>query len=136
MKLIRKTLSIVLLAAFLSSTLGIQVYKHYCGNLLADISFFHKSSCCEAEQGESCPLKKEVNSCEDEFQFIQLDTELTNHSVQSIRFEQLAVVQTLFNFTFNLNLSTEVLDVETYKQPPERSKTPLYKRFNRLTLYG
>jgi hypothetical protein len=136
-KLLRSTIAISLLFAFLSSTVGIQLYKHYCGDYLAAVSLFHKSSCGEVEsEEESCKMQKEKSCCEDEFHYLQLDTELANHIYQGLSFEQIAIAKTLFNDTFDLSLFIEGLEIEIHKDPPERHKLPLYKRLNRLTYYG
>lgn len=136
MKLIRNIFSITLLLAFLSNTIGIQVYKHYCGDYLAAISLFHESSCGDQEEEESCKMQSEKNCCEDDFQFFKVDTDLANQSTQKLSQEKQFLNAVLAYHLFKLELSSDEFVVFNYEPPPEQHKVPIYKRLMRLTYYG
>lgn len=84
--------------------MGIQVYKHYCGEYLAAISVFHKSSCGDtSNEAESCAMQSEKSCCEDEMHFVQLDTDLAFQAVQTLN---------IIQYTLDLPASTHELNVE------------------------
>lgn len=136
MLIFRKILVFSLLLAFLSSTIGIQVYKHYCGDYLAAISLFHESSCGDQEEEESCKMQSEKNCCEDDFQLFQVDTDLASQSTQKLSKEKQFLIAVLAVQLFKLDLSSDEFIVFNYEPPPEQHKVPIYKRLMRLTYYG
>ena len=136
MKKLQSILSLVLLLGFLSSTTGINVYKHYCGDFLAEISFFVKSNPCADENGEeSCSASKETDFCEDESEFYQLDTQLIKESYGYQKIEltpfQLELVSELFIVAESASVETEI-----YVPPPLINKEPLYQKNQQLVFYG
>lgn len=136
MIILRKIFALVFLLTFLSSTAGIQVYKHYCGDYLAAISLFHESSCGDQEEEESCKMQSEKSCCEDEFQFLQIDTDLLSQSTQKLSQEKQLLIAVLAVHVFKLEQLNDDLIVSNYEPPPERQKIPIYKRLMRLTYYG
>ena len=136
MKKLQSLLSLILLLGFLSSTTGINVCKHYCGDFLAEISFFVKSNPCADENGEeSCSADKGMDCCEDESEFYQLDTQLIKETYwyQKIQLTpvQLELIRSFFTITEINTVGTEL-----YVPPPLINKEPFYQKFQQLVFYG
>ncbi|MFT6165902.1 MAG: hypothetical protein ACJAV5_000759 [Vicingaceae bacterium] len=136
MKKLQSFLSLLLLFGFLSSTTGINVYKHYCGDFLAEISFFVKSNPCADESGEdTCSVGKEMDCCEDESEFYQLDTQLIK---QSSTYEGLELSPSqihLFHSVLTIPKQREI-EISLYEPPPLLYNNHLYQEFHQLIFYG
>lgn len=136
MKKIRSVLSLLLLFGFLSSTTGINVYKHYCGDLLEGVSFFVKSNPCADEGGEdACSAGKEMDCCEDETDFYQLDTQLIKqtNSLDDLFLEPVEIQ--LINYTFSIYEGESDFELNS-ELPPPKYNSPLYKEFQQFVFYG
>ena len=121
---------------FLSSTTGINVYKHYCGEFLAEVSFFVKSNPCADESGEdTCSASKEMDCCEDETEFYQLDTQLIKQSNAYEGLELGPIQVQLIQSTLTVLEESETL-ISLYEPPPPRYNNPLYQQFQQLIFYG
>ena len=121
---------------FLSSTTGINVYKHYCGDFLAEISFFVKSNPCADESGEdTCSAGKEMDCCEDESEFYQLDTQLIK---QTSTYEDLELRPIQVQLVHSVLTVPKQRDIEIslYEPPPLIYNNPLYQEFQQLIFYG
>jgi len=126
----------VLLLGFLSSTTGINVYKHYCGDFLAEISFFVKSNPCADENGEeSCSADKGMDCCEDESEFYQLDTQLIK---QTNTYEDLVLtpIQVQLVHPAVTIPKEEKIEISLYEPPPLKYDNLLYNQFQQLVFYG
>jgi len=135
-KKLQSLLSLLLLFGFLSSTTGINVYKHYCGDFLAEVSFFVKSDPCADEGGEdACSAGKEMDCCEDQTEFYQLDTQLIKQSNKQEGIGLISVEIQLKNSIFSDLMVIEGED-EPDELPPPKYRNPLYKQFQRLLFYG
>ena len=138
MNRIRQLFSFVVLLSFLSSVLGVQVYKHYCGGFLAEVSLYFQSNPCADESGEeSCSKGKKESCCDDEFQYLQLDVDLHKTNIERLNFDQLAF-KSIHPLVSNLFFKVEFNNEEKieFEEPPERNLAPLYRLFHRYTLYG
>ena len=136
MERLKSLISLLLLFGFLSSVTGINVYKHYCGDFLADISFFIKSNPCADENGEdSCSVGKDVSCCEDETEFYQLDTELFKQQSSTEKYE-MQPVEVELRYVLAV---TQELEKKTHQEldpPPPKYQNPLYQQFQQLIFYG
>ncbi len=137
MKLLKGILSIGLLTAFLSSVLGVQVYKHYCGSFLAEVSVFIQSNPCADENGEeSCSKMAESSCCDDEVQLMQLDVDFQKTNSQRIQFNQLAFIPlTFISNSFKEELHEDFL-ILNFEDPPDIKELPLFKLYKHFKLYG
>lgn len=138
MKKLSRIFSFIILLSFLSAVLGVQVYKHYCGDFLAEVSLYFQSNPCADEGGEEACSKGKVDSCcDDEFQYLQLDVDLQKTNIQRLDFDELAsnsILPLVSKLIVHLE-SKEHENVE-FEEPPELNQAPLYRLFNRYTLYG
>ncbi len=136
MKRVQALLSLLLLFGFLSSTMGINVYKHFCGDLLEDVSFFVKSNPCADEGGEdACNAGKEMDCCKDQTEFYQLDVQLIKQSNNQEDFSVAPIEIELIS----LSLSDLEVNEQTFgfdELPPPKYNNPLYRQFQRLLFYG
>jgi hypothetical protein len=138
MNSLKRIFSICLLLVFFLSTSGLSVYKHYCGEFLASTSFFHKSNPCTDESGDSCEMQKEMDCCEDEFQFIQLDLDLQKQAPVNYDFSKVSLLGFLELPSLNLleELESDGVVPSGHSPPLIVDKLPLYKQYQRLTYYG
>ena len=122
--------------SFLSSTTGVNIYKHYCGDFLEGISIYVKGNPCEDEGGESmCSQGKETDCCEDETEFYQLETDLFKQQSNTKNFETQPV---LVELKYALSVVEEVED-KSYLNldiPKSKYQNPLYQEFQQLVFYG
>jgi len=135
--MLKQLFSLILITSFLSSVLGVQVYKHYCGDFLADVSLYIQSNPCADERGVDKCTKGEMKSCcDDEFQYIQLDINLQKTDIKRPSFNHIAFIQILTYIieTKLINLSNQF--EPKLIEPPEKKVTPLYKLLHRYTFYG
>ncbi len=95
-----KTISIALSLLVLFSTLSLTIEKHFCGDVLIDVSIFSESEKCgDAEfskQKQADNIK--INCCKDEIDLIEGLSEVTLKS-----FEDLETIQqnVLFAYTYS-----------------------------------
>lgn len=136
MKKLHSLFSLLLLFGFLSSITGVNVYKHYCGDFLADVSFFVKSNPCADEDGnDTCSADKEMDCCEDKTEFYQLETKLFKQQSSSEEFilEPLPI-ERIVSIVPPANLEETKLEKEI--APPPKYQNPLYQEFQQLIFYG
>ena len=116
--------------------MGINVYKHFCGDLLEDVSFFVKSSPCADEGGEdACSAGKEMDCCEDQTEFYQLDAQLIKQSNDQEDFKLLPIeIQLSYYSLTDLELIEYTVELDDF--PPPKYSNPLYQQFHRLVFYG
>lgn len=141
MKLLKSIFSIFVLLAFLLSTIGIQLNKHYCGGLLAGINlYFPAPSCSDLGEGSSCSKESmEMSCCDDEVEFHQLDLELFHSTGKVEQFSKVSSFdftpfQTDFSTLFEGNNDEGVHILE--RPPPELSSIPLFKKHHQFIFYG
>lgn len=134
--MLKSLFTLSLLTAFLASTLGIQVYKHYCGDYLAEISVYVQSNPCADEGGEdACSKGKTKSCCDDETEYYQLKIDLIKAS-QKDQLSKFIPSESLLlsDYLYAKEQSKELL-VQNVRPPPE-NKIPLYKELQRLLYYG
>ena len=136
MKVLKTFLTFSLVLAFLGSTLGVQVYKHYCGDFLAEVSLYMQTASCAVEGGEeACSKDKSTSCCDDETEFYQLTIDLIKHQQVEQNFSYFPVSVILIAKHFIISDDKESLLVLLAKPPPIDG-IPLYKKLQRLTYYG
>jgi len=129
-------MSFLLLFVFLGTTSGVSVYKHYCGDFLAEISIFIQSNPCSDENGEdACTVNKEMECCDDETDFYQLEIDLVKTSLNKINFS-LNHGFTLLGHINKLDTKDEIAELSYLERPPPIYRIPIYKELQRFTLYG
>jgi len=135
-KFFKGLLSVFLVVCFLSSAVGISVYKHYCGDFLAEISLYVQSNPCADEGGEdACNKGKEMDCCDDETEFYRLQLDSVKPTIVDLKI-QFVPKKYLVLFTPQpTQLVDQVQTGFSLKEKPTE-KIPIYKRLHRFTLYG
>ena len=136
MKRIHHFISFVLLLSFLSSSIGVSVYKHYCGDFLAAVSLYVESNPCADENGgDICSSNKATSCCDDETDYYQLDTDLVVAVSKKL--------QIILPFTFQrteIKIIDEDLTSEESQFTGNNSPTiftiPIYKKQKQLIFYA
>ena len=136
MNRIKSFISVSLIIAFIGSIVGIQVYKHYCGNLLEDVSIYFQSNPCQDEGGEdACSKGKADSCCDDETEFYQLKIDLIKHTENNKIQNYFVLAQPIFGDpSLIIERNSEVKLFQA--RPPPDKKVPIYKRLLRFTYYG
>lgn len=117
----------------LLSTTGISVYKHYCGDFLASLSFYTPAESCSDMAEESCDIQK-MDCCEDESEFYQADLDLIKNEVEQIHFSFYSLTITSFDLSPTL-ADSDNLKSRNYRAPPSHGP-PTYILYSSLTYYG
>ncbi len=139
MKTLRPILTVLLLTFFVGSISGFQLYAHYCGDLLAELSLMVSNHCedetthCETEEAMECCLEEQ--DCDDEAYFVQLDIDLQTPKVLEFSFD-LEALNVEHVLEIPVDKIVEESDVHNYVSPPLNYKVPIYKSLSRLTFYG
>lgn len=118
-QLLHKTTSIFLALLVLVSTLSFTIEKHFCGDVLVDVSVFKEVEKCamEALEMEMAAITKK-NCCKDEVNLIQGQRELKTSGFEDLKFEQQVFLQS-FTYTF-FNL----FDTEPKQEIPHQYYAP------------
>ena len=136
MKVLKPLFTFTLLLAFLGSTLGIQVYKHYCGDFLEEVSLYIPSNPCADEGGEdACSKGKKTSCCDDETEYYQLEVDLIKNSNNQKDFKLFPIKEySIINKLIEVEGEKEI--VTLLSKPPPLSPIPIYKNLQRLVYYG
>lgn len=136
-KIFKHILSLTLAFTFFLSVSGINVYKHYCGDFLEEVSVYIQSNPCADEGGEdACSKDKETDCCDDEVEFLQLDIDLVQAQSQKVEFSNNQLTLVLFAAIPMAKESSNQMESISERAPPNFHKIPIYKRLSRYTLYG
>lgn len=95
-----------------------------------------KSNPCADESGEdTCSAGKEMDCCEDESEFYQLDTQLIK---QTSTYEDLELRPIQVQLVHSVLTVPKQRDIEIslYEPPPLIYNNPLYQEFQQLIFYG
>lgn len=117
--------------------MGVNVYKHYCGELLEGISLFVQFNPCADEGGEdACSAGKEDSCCADETEFYQLDVKLLKQQqTEKITPKQMISLKLFVHADIKLDRNNQVSIILRDESPP-KWKEPLYRQFRQLIFYG
>tara|TARA_R110002049_G_scaffold309051_3_gene516232 strand:+ start:16739 stop:17140 length:402 start_codon:yes stop_codon:yes gene_type:complete len=96
---LHKGFSIALALLVLLSTVSFTIEKHFCGDVLVDVSVFNSAESCGMQTSEIIQKK---SCCKDEIDVIQGQDELKFSNIDDLNFEQ-QLFLTAFTFSY-LNL--------------------------------
>lgn len=111
--------------------MGVQVYKHYCGEFLESVDLFLPSDNCGDEE-DSCTAKK-MSCCDDEVEVHQLKVDFVKTQKQVLKRMPPAVVVILYTTLIeDKEVSSYTAGYTAFHIPD----IPIYKRLQRYTLYA
>lgn len=113
---------IILSLLLVTSTTGLTISKHYCGNILRDVAIFDKfDKCCGEDEMPMgcCHDEKEQYSVDDDYHVIQLSVD-----------QHLVVLSTAILTNF-IEFTSEERPVSTSAKPPDPPPTLLDNRLYR-----
>jgi hypothetical protein len=84
-QLLHKGFSISLALIVLFSTVSFTIEKHYCGDVLVDVSVFYEAEKCGMEAME---LAQKKSCCKDEIDIVEGQDELKISSFEDLEFEK------------------------------------------------
>lgn len=91
-----KSFSALLALLVLFSTVSFTIEKHFCGNVLVDVSLFVEADKCAMEAQEMLQKK---SCCKDELNVVQGQDELSLASFDDLNFEQQQFIK-VFAYTY------------------------------------
>ena len=99
----------------LFSTVSFTVEKHFCGDVLIDISVFGDAKSC----GESMGMLHKKSCCKDEIEVVKGQDELKSHSFQDLDFSQQQFLTTFAYSYINLfeSLDKLIIPHKDYSPP-------------------
>lgn len=115
------------------STAGVSVYKHYCGDFLASLSFYTPAESCSDMAIEGCEMKK-MDCCDDESEFYQADLDLIKKDAEQYRFSFFELKLYSSNQLASA-INSNQLSQKNYRGPPTNGP-PRYLLFSRWIDYG
>jgi len=95
-RLLHKGFSAVMALLILFSTVSFTIEKHFCGDVLVDVSMFVEAEKCAMESLET--LKKKT-CCKDEIAIVEGQDELKVSAFEDLDFEQQQVI-TVFTYSY------------------------------------
>nr|WP_284041188.1 hypothetical protein [Jejuia spongiicola] len=100
----------------LFSTVSFTIEKHYCGDVLVDVSVFVEAEKCEMEALE---ILQKKTCCKDEINVIQGQDELKFSSFDDLEFEQqLFLASFIYSYVnFFEGLSQQIVPHKNYSPP-------------------
>ncbi len=113
---LHKTFSVLLTLLVLFSTVSFTIEKHYCGDVLVDVSVFVEAEKCEMEALE---ILQKKTCCKDEINVIQGQDELKFSSFDDLEFEQQLFLASFIYSYVNLfkGLSQQIVPHKNYSPP-------------------
>ena len=113
---LHKSFSILLALVVLFSTVSFTVEKHFCGEILVDVSIFSEVERCAMETME---LTQKKSCCKDEVDVIEGQDELKTTSFEDLEFEQQQFLIAFAQSYLNLfeSLPKEVISHKDYSPP-------------------
>ena len=119
-KVLHKTFSAILAFLVLLSTVSFTVEKHFCGDVLVDVSMFSQVEKCGMEMpvADNCQITKK-SCCKDEVDVVQGQKELKPTSFDDLHFQkQVLVVSFLHSFLNLFHALPEQIASHKYYSPP------------------
>jgi hypothetical protein len=119
-EILHKTFSVLLALLVLFSTVSFTIEKHFCGDVLVDVSVFKEAEKCGMESmAKSQGTITKKSCCKDEVDVIQGQDELKFSSFEDLDFQKQLFVTT-FTFTYiNLfeSLPKQTIPHKDYSPP-------------------
>jgi len=119
-QLLHKTFSTSLALLVLASTVSFTIEKHFCGDILVDVSLFADAQKCgmEALEIEMSAITKKM-CCKDTVDFVQGQNELSLEAFDNLNFEQQLLLSTFIYSYLNLfeGLPQQVIPHKDYSPP-------------------
>lgn len=117
---LHKSFSVLLALLVLFSTVSFTVEKHFCGNVLVDVSVFSEAQKCamEAFEMEQEAITKK-SCCKDELRVFEGQDELKGTSFDDLNFQQQLFITT-FSYAFSSlfeGLEWHVIPHKNYSPP-------------------
>ncbi|MCF7567584.1 hypothetical protein L3X37_04290 [Sabulilitoribacter arenilitoris] len=113
---LHKIFSTLLALLVLFSTVSFTIEKHFCGDVLVDVSMFTEAEKCEMEALE---IQQKKTCCKDELQVVQGQDELKFSSFDDLEFEQQQFLASFVYSYTNLfkTLEKEIIPHKDYSPP-------------------
>lgn len=113
---LHKVFSFLLAFLVLFSTLSFTVEKHYCGDVLVDVSLFTEADKCGMETMEMLQKK---SCCKDEVDIVEGQDELKFSSFEDLSFEKQQFISSFILVYVNLfeGLSQQIIPHKDYSPP-------------------
>lgn len=113
---LHKIFSTLLALLVLFSTVSFTIEKHFCGDVLVDVSMFTEAEKCEMEALE---IQQKKTCCKDELQVVQGQNELKFSSFDDLEFEQQQFLTSFVYSYTNLfkTLEKEIIPHKDYSPP-------------------
>ena len=114
------SLSITLAFLVLFSTVSLTIEKHFCGDVLVDVSIFSEGEDCGKDTLalETAAITKK-SCCKNEIDVVQGQKNLTIKTIDDLEFEQ-QLFLTAFTYTYSAlfeDLSTQIIPHKDYAPP-------------------
>lgn len=115
-QVLHKSFSIALAFLVLLSTVSFTIEKHYCGDVLVDVSVFSEAEKCGMEAQEMIQKK---NCCKDEISVVKGQDELKSASFEDFKFEKQQFLLTFTHSYINLfeGLPNLIIPHKNYSPP-------------------
>lgn len=115
-QVLHKTFSFLLAFLVLFSTVSFTIEKHYCGNVLVDVSVFSDVDKCDMESMDKLQKK---TCCKDEIDLVKGQDELKFSSFEDLSFEKQEFILSFILIYINLfeGLSQQIIPHKDYSPP-------------------
>ena len=113
---LHKTLAILLVLLILFSTVSFTIEKHYCCDVLIEVSVFKEIERCKMDLSE---ILQEDSCCKHEVDFIKGQDELKMSSLEDFDFEQQKCLAVFFysSFISFKSLAKQIIPHKDYSPP-------------------
>ena len=117
--MIHRVFSVFMAFLLLFSTVSFTIEKHFCGDVLVDVSVFTEAQKCamEAPESDQSTLSKK-SCCKDTIDVVQGQDELTVKTFEDLEIEQQFFIATLVHSYFNLFEEEYQLDAPHIEYAP------------------
>ncbi len=115
-KVLHSMFSVLMAFLVLFSTVSFTIEKHFCGDVLVDVSLFAEAEKCASEAEE---IIAKMDCCKDTIDVVQGQDELTVKAFDDLDFEQQVFVTTFAYSYLTLfeDLSQQVIPHKDYSPP-------------------
>jgi len=117
---LHKGFSVLLAVLVLFSTVSFTIEKHFCGDVLVDVSVFSEVQKCGMDSGDMKQQTiKKKSCCKDEVEVVKGQDELKFSSFEDLHFEQQQFIACAFYSYINLfeGLEKQIIPHKDYSPP-------------------